>query len=294
MDGDHETVRHVKQSGYPWLSGGYHMVDMFPVLVKPENRLLCRIWPWRSRSIVLQNNGDLKLGICTSGPNLVILAWTGDELWCGQALNGVNFDGQVKFDLEDQGRLPPKNNRDLNQCILHFWSKFGDHCLNGSPVIARTSKWLMHTHARARADTQTDAGNDNTRRPKLASGKKSLVMYPTTRWDKRLAPQPAWTINSPWLVNREVVIPSCQNIAVWLKSSTTHSWRRLTTENFKYFHYQFSLLLLLSLKYEVSKQYSAHPLQRIMQNDSTLKIISSMEYASMSRNFSNIVNTWRF
>ena len=27
----------------------------------------------------------------TSGPNLVILAWTVDELWCGQAQNGLNF-----------------------------------------------------------------------------------------------------------------------------------------------------------------------------------------------------------
>ena len=30
--------------------------------------------------------------LCTSGPNLVIIAWTGDELWCGQAHNGVNLD----------------------------------------------------------------------------------------------------------------------------------------------------------------------------------------------------------
>ena len=41
----------------------------------------------------------------------------------------------------------------------------------------------------------------------------------------------AWTINSPWLVKREVVIPGCQSIDDWLK--VTHSWRRLTTENCK-------------------------------------------------------------
>ena len=40
----------------------------------------------------------------TSGPNLVILAWMGGELWCGQAQNGINLDFQVKFDLEGQGR----------------------------------------------------------------------------------------------------------------------------------------------------------------------------------------------
>ena len=57
-----------------------------------------------------------------------------------------------------------KNNRDLNQGLLHLWSKFGDSSLNGWWVIARTSWWLTdrHTH------THT---HDNTRRPKLASGK---------------------------------------------------------------------------------------------------------------------------
>ena len=34
---------------------------------------------------------------CTSGPNLVILAWTGDVLSRGQAKNWVNFDFEVKF-----------------------------------------------------------------------------------------------------------------------------------------------------------------------------------------------------
>ena len=45
---------------------------------------------------------------CIFGPNLVILAWTADELWGGQAQNGVKFDFQVKFDLEGQRRSFPK------------------------------------------------------------------------------------------------------------------------------------------------------------------------------------------
>ena len=45
---------------------------------------------------------------CTFGLNLVILAWTGDELSCRQAQNGVTFDFEVKFDLEGQGQSPPK------------------------------------------------------------------------------------------------------------------------------------------------------------------------------------------
>ena len=64
--------------------------------------------------------------------------------------------------------ITPQNNRDLNQGVLHLWFKFGDSNLNEWKVIARTSPWLT--------PTRTDAGNDNTRRPKLASGKKPYVI----------------------------------------------------------------------------------------------------------------------
>ena len=52
--------------------------------------------------------GILTQVFCTFGPNLVILAWTGDELSCRQAQNVVTFDFEVKFDLEGQGQSPPK------------------------------------------------------------------------------------------------------------------------------------------------------------------------------------------
>ena len=57
----------------------------------------------------------------------------------------------------------PKNHRHLNHGLLHLCSKFGDSSLNEWWIVVRTSPWLIHTHR--------DAGNDNTRRPKLASGK---------------------------------------------------------------------------------------------------------------------------
>ena len=38
-----------------------------------------------------------------------------------------------------------KNNKDLNQGLLHICSQFGDPSLNGSWVIARTILWLMQT-----------------------------------------------------------------------------------------------------------------------------------------------------
>ena len=52
--------------------------------------------------------GILTQVFCTFGPNLVVLAWTGDELSCRQAQNGVTFDFEVKFDLEGQGQSHPK------------------------------------------------------------------------------------------------------------------------------------------------------------------------------------------
>ena len=44
----------------------------------------------------------------------------GDELWCGQAQNGVNFDFEVKFDLEGHGRLPLKTIGTLTKVFCIF------------------------------------------------------------------------------------------------------------------------------------------------------------------------------
>ena len=68
---------------------------------------------------------------CIFVPNLEIVTSIGGESWRGQAQNGVNFDFEVKFDLEGQGQSPtPQNNRDPNQGLLHLWSKFSDPSLN--------------------------------------------------------------------------------------------------------------------------------------------------------------------
>ena len=45
---------------------------------------------------------------CIFGQNLEILTSTGGEWSCGQGQNSVNFDFQVKFDLEGQGQSTPK------------------------------------------------------------------------------------------------------------------------------------------------------------------------------------------
>ena len=45
---------------------------------------------------------------CSSGPILVVLAWTGEESLRRQAQNLVNFAFEAKFDLQGKGQSPPK------------------------------------------------------------------------------------------------------------------------------------------------------------------------------------------
>ena len=80
----------MKQSGL-WSSLGTHggyMVAMY-FSSSGETRkfdFLNQIWPWRSRSIATQNNRDLNQAI------FYLWSKMGNELWCGQAQNGVNSE----------------------------------------------------------------------------------------------------------------------------------------------------------------------------------------------------------
>ena len=86
---------------------------------------------------------------------------------------------EVKFDLEGQGQLPPKTMGTLTKVFYTYGPNLVIHLsMNGWGVIARTSIWLPHTQTHK----QTDAGNDNTRRPKLASGKYSGGPGEEWRW----------------------------------------------------------------------------------------------------------------
>ena len=92
---------------------------------------------------------------CTSGPNLVVLA---KNRWWVIARTSSKWG---KFWLWSwiwpwrSRSITLKNNKDLSQSLLRLWSKFGDLNLNGSQIIARTSKWLTHrlTHTQTQATT---------------------------------------------------------------------------------------------------------------------------------------------
>ena len=77
---------------------------------------------------------------CTSAPNLVILSWTGDELWCGQAQNVVILEIYISI---------------LTKVFLHHWYKFGDPGLEGL-MGCGADKLRVKTHAHTRAEAQTN------------------------------------------------------------------------------------------------------------------------------------------
>ena len=70
---------------------------------------------------------------------------------------GLNLVGKIRLSCYNWPwrSIIPKNNRDLNQGLLHFWSKFGDSSLNEWWVIVRTRQWLIHTRTHKHTDTQT-------------------------------------------------------------------------------------------------------------------------------------------
>ena len=83
----------------------------------------------------------------------MVLAWKGDELSRGQAQNGVNFDFEVKFDLDGQGQTPTKTMGILTK----FFFADGPNLV----ILAWTRDELSRGQARAyrthrRMDTQTD------------------------------------------------------------------------------------------------------------------------------------------
>ena len=69
----------------------------------------------------------------------------GDELWSGQAQNGVNSDFEVKFDLEGQGQLPPKTIGTLTKVFCIFGPNLAILAWTGPKLLTHTD-----THRRRR------------------------------------------------------------------------------------------------------------------------------------------------
>ena len=77
---------------------------------------------------------------CIIGQNLEILTSTGGEWLCGQAQNCVNFDFQVKFDLEEKGQSTPKT--------MGIWTKLFWMLGSNLVILAGTSDKLSRGQTR--------------------------------------------------------------------------------------------------------------------------------------------------
>ena len=130
------------------------------------NRLTSLIWPWRSWSIVPQNNRyhkqvGLHLLSKFDGSSLNmwwVMAWTSSK-WGKLAF-------QVKFDLEGQSQSAPKRKGTSTKLFCTFCPNFVVLAWTRDDLWRGQARgWRTHTHR------QTDAGNDNTQRPILSSGK---------------------------------------------------------------------------------------------------------------------------
>ena len=104
-----------------------------------------------------QTTGILTKVLSTFGPNLVALAWTGDELSCGQAQNGVTFDFEVKFDLEGQGQSLPKTIWILTKVFYTY----GPNLV----IVAWTGDELSRGQTWWRTDWRTDGQTQATTIP---------------------------------------------------------------------------------------------------------------------------------
>ena len=116
--------------------------------------------------------GVLTVLKCICGPNLEILSWTGDELLHGQAKKGVNFDFEVKFDLEGQGQSPPPPPPAKTIGILtKVFYTYGANLV----ILAWTGVELSRGQASDyRTDGRTDGHTDRRRQRQYPKAKTGL------------------------------------------------------------------------------------------------------------------------
>ena len=117
---------------------------------------------------------------CTSGPNLAVLAQTGDELSHGQAQNGVNFDFEVKFDLEGQGQSPQKTIGILTKVFYTFGpnllilARTGPELSRGQAIDAQTD---THTHGHIHTQTQAMTIPEGQNWPRVKTGTHHITLH---------------------------------------------------------------------------------------------------------------------
>ena len=115
---------------------------------------------------------------CTSGPNLVILAWRSDELSRGQAQNGGYFDFEVKFVLEGHGQSPPKTIGILTKVFYTYGPNMVILAWTGDELSCGQA-WDYCTHRRTHRQTQATTIPEGQNRPRV-----KILIYEHMLWIK--------------------------------------------------------------------------------------------------------------
>ena len=114
---------------------------------------------------ILKSIGTLTVLGCIFIPNLEILDSIGGDLWYGQTHKlKMEFYFEVTFDLEGQGQSPPKTIGILTKAFYTY----GPNLM----ILTSLNGWWVIVRTNSVTDGALDGGNDNTLRPKLASGNK--------------------------------------------------------------------------------------------------------------------------
>ena len=106
----------------------------------------------------------------------------GNELWSGQAQNGVNSDFEVKFDLEGQGQLPLKTIGTLTKVFCIFGPNLALLAWTG-PELSRRQASDWHTDRQTHTQTQATTIPEGQNWPRV---KKFLVQLSNYRIDNKL------------------------------------------------------------------------------------------------------------
>ena len=136
-------------------------------------------WPWYSRDCEAVLGSSLHMSI------IYFLWWTNWALISPHDYyvfslvdkpgihESWNSDFKVKFDCENEHQSIPQTIRFLTNVFCIFCSNLVILAWMGHKLSHRQALgW--HTHRHTCRHTHTDAGNDNNRRPKLASGKNYI------------------------------------------------------------------------------------------------------------------------
>ena len=116
----------------------------------------------------------------------MILAYTGDELWCGQGQNWVNLDFKLNLILKVNGRSLHKTIGTLTKMFCTFGPNLVIQAWTGPELSRGQKKWLTHRLTDTQKQATTIPEGQNWPRVKiwtLSKRVKCSVQHPEMcRW----------------------------------------------------------------------------------------------------------------